>query len=164
MNEQADDLADEVGREDDAARAWTARTGRMVFKKAGEHGGRTSVWMNGVGNMVRRQASEAVLNKAWQSAARRWVECVWWRRGQPWIQHPPGLAHEIRQQGRGDRVAWGKWCYEELAKLREQGGEKASWKGADTWCTNFLIRCDQSRQFLAEWLTINQSLWGDGDD
>ena len=43
INEQADDLADEGGREDDAACAWTARTGRMVFKKVGEHGGRTSV-------------------------------------------------------------------------------------------------------------------------
>ena len=39
-----------------------------------------------------------------------------------------GLAHVIRQQGLGDRVAWGKWCYEELEKEREQGGEKASWK------------------------------------
>jgi hypothetical protein len=47
----------------------------------------------------------------------------------------------IRQQGLGDRVVWGKWCYEELEKEREQGGEKTSWKVADTWCTNFLMRC-----------------------
>ena len=150
INEQA--LADDGRREDDAACAWTARTGRMVVKKAGEHGGRKSVWTNGVRNMVRRQASEVVLNRAWQSAASRWVEYVWWRRGQSWMQHPLELAHVIRQQGIGDRVAWGKWCYEELPKLREQGGEKASWKGADTWCANFLIRGDQSHQFLAEWL------------
>ena len=31
INEQAEDLADEGRREDDAACAWTARTGRMVF-------------------------------------------------------------------------------------------------------------------------------------
>ena len=81
INEQADDLADEGQQEDDDASVWTARTGRMVFKKAGEHGGRKSVWTNGVCNMVRSQASEVVLNEAWQSAAGRWVECVWWRRG-----------------------------------------------------------------------------------
>ena len=73
------------------------------------------------------------------------------------MQHPAGLAHVIQQQGLGDRVAWGKWCYEELEKEREQGGEKASWKGADTWCTNFLIRPGQSRQFLADWLS-NESV------
>ena len=56
-------------------------------------------------DMVRRQASEVVLNRAWQSAASRWVEYVWWRRGQPRMQHPLELAHIIRQQGLGDRVA-----------------------------------------------------------
>ena len=49
------------------------------------------------------------------------------------------------------------WCYEELEKEREQGGEKTSWKGADTWCTNFPMRCGQSHQFLAEWLN-NESV------
>ena len=49
-------------------------------------------------------------------------------------------------------MAWGKCCYEELEKEREQGGEKKSWKGADTLCTNFLMRGGQSHQFLAEWL------------
>ena len=81
--------------------------------------------------MIRSQASEAVLNGVWASAAERWVECGWWRLGQPWMQHPPGLVHVMRQQGLGDRVAWGKWCYEELEKEREQGGAKASWKGAE---------------------------------
>ena len=47
----------------------------------------------------------------------------------------------------------GEVLYEELEKEREQGGEKTSWKGADTWCTNFLMRCSQRHQFLAEWLS-----------
>ena len=68
------------------------------------------------------------------------------------MQHPAGLAHVIRQQGLGDRVAWGKWCYEKLEKKREQGGEKARWKVTDTWCTNFLIRQGQSHQFVADWI------------
>ena len=68
------------------------------------------------------------------------------------MQHPVGLMHVIRQQGLGDRTVWGKWCFEELGKERKQDREKASWKGADTWCTDFLIRPDQSRQFLADWL------------
>jgi len=157
INEQADDLAEEGRQEEDDASTWTTRTGRMVFKKAGENGGKKSVWTRGVRNMIRSQASEAVLNGVWASAAERWVECVWWRLGQPWMQHPPGLAHVIRQQGLGDRVAWGKWCYEELEKEREQGGAKASWKGADTWCTNFLIRQGQSHQFVADWIS-NESV------
>jgi len=131
INEQADDMAEGRQEEDDASK-WTTRTGRMVFKKAGEHSGKKSVWTKGVRNMIRSQASEAVLNRVWARAAERWIECVWWRRRQPCMQHPAGLAHVIRQQGLGDRVAWGKWCYEKLEKEREQGGEKASWKGADT--------------------------------
>ena len=111
-----DDRADEGRQEEDDVSTWTTRTGRMVFKKADEHGGRKSVWTKGVRNMIRSQASEAVLNKAWNRVAERWVECVWWRRGQPWMQHPAGLAHVIRQQGLGDRVAWGKRCYEEVEK------------------------------------------------
>ena len=113
--------------------------GEWFLKKAGEHSGKKSVWTKGVRNMIRSQASEAVFNRVWARAAERWVEYVWWRQRQPWMQYSAGLAHVIRQQGLGDRVAWGKWCYEELEKEREQGGEKASWKGADTWCTNFLI-------------------------
>lgn len=96
----------------------------MVFKKAGEHSGKGSAWTNGIRNMIRSQASEAVLNKAWQEAAERWVDCVWWRRRQPWIDHLAGLEHNIRQEGIGDRVAWGEWCYEELEKERGQGEEK----------------------------------------
>ena len=68
------------------------------------------------------------------------------------MQPPVGLMHVIRQQGLGDWTVWGKWCLEELEKEREQGREKASWKGADTWCTNFLIRPSESHQFLADWL------------
>ena len=68
------------------------------------------------------------------------------------MQHPAGLSHVIRQQGLGNRFARRKWCYEELEKEVDQGGEKASWNGADTRCTNFLIRCDQNHQYLAEWL------------
>ena len=68
------------------------------------------------------------------------------------MQHPVGLMHVIRQQGLGDWTVWGKWCFEEFGKERKQDREKASWKGADTWCTDFLIRPDQSRQFLADWL------------
>ena len=82
INEQADDMADEGRQEEDDVSTWITRTGRMVFKKAGEHGGRKSVWTKGVRDMVRSQASEAVLNKAWNSVAGRWVEYVWWRRGQ----------------------------------------------------------------------------------
>ena len=122
INEQADDMADEGRQEEDDASTWTTRTGRMVFKKAGEHSGKNSVWTKGVRNMIRSQASEAVLNRVWAKAAERWVECVWWRRMQPWMQHPAGLAHVTRQQGLGDRVTWGKWCYEELEKERERGG------------------------------------------
>ena len=81
INEQADDMADEGRQEEEDASTWTTRTGRLVFKKADEHGGRKSVWTNGVRNMVRSQASEAVLNKAWNSVAVRWVEHVWRRRG-----------------------------------------------------------------------------------
>ena len=33
-----------------------------------------------------------------------------------------------RQERIGHRVAWGKWCYEELEKERS-GEEKSSWKG-----------------------------------
>ena len=43
INEQADDMADEGRQEEDDASTWTTRTGRMVFKKAGEHGGKKSV-------------------------------------------------------------------------------------------------------------------------
>ena len=53
--------------------------GRMVFKKAGEHGGKKSVRTHGVRNMIRCQVSEAVLNRVWAKAAERWVDCVWWR-------------------------------------------------------------------------------------
>ena len=28
------------------------------------------------------------------------------------------VEHKIRQEGIGDRVAWGEWCYEELEKER----------------------------------------------
>ena len=83
INEQADDMADAGRQEEDDVSTWTRRTGRMVFRKAGEHGGRKSVWTKGVRDMIRSQASEVVLNQAWDSAARRWVDCVWWRRGQP---------------------------------------------------------------------------------
>ena len=41
MNEQADDMADEGRQEEDDVSTWTTRTGRMVFKKAGEHGERS---------------------------------------------------------------------------------------------------------------------------
>ena len=63
INEQADDLAEEGRREEDDASTWTTRTGRMVFKKAGEHSGKKSVWTKGVRNMIRSQDSEAVLNR-----------------------------------------------------------------------------------------------------
>ena len=43
INEQADDLADEGRQEEDNASTWTTRSGRIVFKKAGEHGGKKSV-------------------------------------------------------------------------------------------------------------------------
>ena len=65
--------------------------------------------------------------------------------------YPGSVEHKIRQEGIGDHVAWGEWCYEELEKERGQGEEKASWKGARTWCANFLIRSGQSH-FLWEWL------------
>ena len=61
INEQADDMADESRQEKDDTSTWTTRTGRMVFKKAGEHSGKKSVWTKGVRNMIRSQASEAVL-------------------------------------------------------------------------------------------------------
>ena len=51
INEQANDMADEGRREDNAASVWTARTGRMMFKKVGEHGRWKSVWTNGVRRM-----------------------------------------------------------------------------------------------------------------
>ena len=50
------------------------------------------------------------------------------KKAKPWMQHPPELVHVIRQQGLGDRIAWGKWCYEELEKEREQGGETTSFR------------------------------------
>ena len=56
INEQADHMADEGRQEEDDVSTWTTRTGRMVFKKAGEHEGRKSVWTKGVRNMVRSQA------------------------------------------------------------------------------------------------------------
>ena len=43
INEQADAMADEGRQEEDDASTWATRTGRMVFKKAGEHGGKKSV-------------------------------------------------------------------------------------------------------------------------
>ena len=61
------------------------------------------------------------------------------------------LEHNIRQEGIGDRVAWGESCYEELEKERGQGEETSSWKGARMWCANFLIRRGQTRYFLVEW-------------
>ena len=53
VNEQADDLAEEGRQEEDDASTWTTRTGRMIFKKAGEHSGKKSVWTRGVCNMIR---------------------------------------------------------------------------------------------------------------
>ena len=52
INEQWDHMADEGRQEEDDASTWTTRTGRMVFKKAGEHGGKKSVWTKGVRNMI----------------------------------------------------------------------------------------------------------------
>ena len=105
INEQADGLAEEGRLEPDDASVWTTRTERMVFRKAGEHSGKGSARINGIRNMIRSQASDAVLNTAWQEAADRWVDCVWWRRRQPWMDHLAGLEHNIRQEGIGDRVA-----------------------------------------------------------
>jgi hypothetical protein len=76
------------------------------------------------------------------------------------MQHPAGSAHAIRQEGLGDRAAWGKWCYEELEKEIEQGGEKTSWKGADTRC----MRCGQSHQFWRSGSIMIQFPSADGDD
>ena len=39
INEQADDMVDEGRQGKDDTSTWTTRTGRMVFKKAGEHRG-----------------------------------------------------------------------------------------------------------------------------
>ena len=79
------------------------------------------------------------------------VDCMWRRKRQPWMDHLAGLEHNIRQEGIGDRVAWGEWCYEEFKKERGQGEEKRSLNGARIWCANFLIRRGQSRHFLGEW-------------
>ena len=69
INEQADDMADEGRPEEDDTSTWTTRTGRMLLKKAGEHGGKKSVWTKGVCNMIRSQASEAILNRVWARVA-----------------------------------------------------------------------------------------------
>ena len=69
INEQADDIADEGRPEEDDTSTWTTRTGRTVFKEAGEHSGKKSVWTKDVRNMIRSQASEAVLNRVWARAA-----------------------------------------------------------------------------------------------
>ena len=69
-------MAEEGRQEEDDESTWTTRTGRIVFKKAGEHVGKKSVWTKGVRNVIRSQASKAELNRVWARAAERWVECV----------------------------------------------------------------------------------------
>ena len=102
----------------------------MVLRKAGEQRGKGSAWTKGVRSFrlisrIRGQASEAVLNTAWQEAAERWVDYVWWGRRQTCMERVVGLEHSIRQEGIGDRVAWGKWCYEDLRRgeFREKGSQ-----------------------------------------
>ena len=114
--------------------------------------------------MIRSQASEAVLNKAWNRVAGRWVEYVWWRRGQPWMQHQAGLAHVIRQQGLGDRVAWGKWCYEELEKEREKAETRRT--GREQTLGAQISSCDavKATNFWRNEKAMNQFPWEEGDD
>ena len=105
INEQVDDMAEENRLEHDDARVWTTRPESVVFRKAREHRCKGSAWTKGVRNIIRGQASEAVLNTAWQEAADRWFDYVCWRRRQPSMEHVAGLEHNIRQEGIGDRVA-----------------------------------------------------------
>ena len=88
---------------------------------------------------------------------RRWVECVWWRRGQPWMQHPVGLAHVSRYGNRGLGTAWrgvngatrNVKRNENKAERKRVGREQT--RGAPIFSHAMRPKSGFSHQFLAEW-------------
>ena len=79
------------------------------------------------------------------------------------MQHPAGLAHVIRQQGLGDRVVWGKWCYEELASYGSKAVRRRVARVQTHGAPIFSYDATKVINFWRIGPTMNQSLWVDGD-
>ena len=112
-----------------------------------------STWTKGIQAAIRWQGGQHAIRQRQRQGAKEWVRKSLRRSTQPWLQ-PTASEKELFQKK--EFVTDEKWEQKCLANLFEEDPDK---KILNTWCDDFLMQNNASREELTKWLANKHVPW-----
>ena len=151
LNECADTQAETARQLPEDTQQWTDRTRRMTYEWRDKEVTRTSTWSNAVRNAMRRGAAEWHRKKILRKAAGKWSKEFCKIAETQDAQGLRVIRHSASNGPQGiimDATKWDEMCMQQL-----QEDEDRREPAATTWAAEFLLRSNESREFLGSWMS-----------
>jgi ribonuclease HI len=153
LNEMADVAAENGRGKDDDGGTFTKASGKLVLSVEKDGKLMQSTWTKGIQAAIRWQGGQHIVRQWQRQGAKVWVQRRLRRSTQPWLQP---TAREKEMFSRKDFVTNEDWEQRCLSNLFEEEPGK---KVLDTWCEDFLMQRNASREVMTKWLANKYVPW-----
>ena len=153
LNEMADAAAEHGRGRGEEEAAFTKASGRLILQVERKDKVVQATWNKGIQAAIQWQGGQYVVRQRQSHGAKVWAQIRLRRSTQPWLQP---TAQEKEVFNRKDFITdenWGQRC---LSDLFEASPNR---KILSTWCEDFLLQQEVSRDELTAWLANKDVPW-----
>ena len=150
LNECADTQAETARQLPEDTQQWTDRTRRMTYEWLDKEVTRTSTWSNAVRNAMRKGAAGWHRKKILRKAAEKWSKEFCKVAETQDAQGLKVIRYTASTGPQGIIMDADKWNWKCMQQLQEDEDRRGP--AATTWAAEFLLRSEESRDFLGSWM------------